>query len=215
MTNATRQALIKTYESLRRAGWDQAGSRPVSREIEERQEDLQEPNQVTPHTTAFNYVVASLEELCDEEGPKLRPETIVEWIDRHGGFDSEAELTAYAKQMKARQYARQLTYEDEETGLEIKRLWVFRDPVTQERYYNDILQLPEDRRRRLIIQYSHFLDQLRTVRRAMADHIAGQEFFPFYVEEEQECIRNSLRQAALIQELASTALGEPIVSSCP
>lgn len=126
-------------------------------------------------------IVMSLKELCAEEGPKIRTETIVEWIDRQGGFDSEAELIAYAKKMKARQFARQLTYEDEETGLKIKRLWSFRDPVTRERYYNDILQLPEEQRRRLIIQYSHFLDQLRSVRRAMADYFAGQEFFPFYV----------------------------------
>ncbi|WP_169975241.1 hypothetical protein [Tautonia rosea] len=126
-------------------------------------------------------IVMSLKELCAEEGPKIRTETIVEWIDRQGGFESEAELIAYAKKMKARQYARQLTYEDEETGLKIKRLWSFRDPVTRERYYNDILQLPEEQRRRLIIQYSHFLDQLRSVRRAMADYFAGQEFFPFYV----------------------------------
>ena len=131
-------------------------------------------------------IVMSLKELCAEEGPKIRTETIVEWIDRQGGFESEAELIAYAKKMKARQYARQLTYEDEETGLKIKRLWSFRDPVTRERYYNDILQLPEEQRRRLIIQYSHFLDQLRSVRRAMADYFAGQEFFPFYVGAEAD-----------------------------
>ncbi|MEW4567747.1 hypothetical protein AB1L88_07760 [Tautonia sp. JC769] len=131
-------------------------------------------------------IVMSLKELCAEEGPKIRTETIVEWIDRQGGFESEAELIAYAKKMKARQFARQLTYEDEETGLKIKRLWSFRDPVTRERYYNDILQLPEEQRRRLIIQYSHFLDQLRSVRRAMADYFAGQEFFPFYVGAEAD-----------------------------
>ena len=131
-------------------------------------------------------IVASLKELCEEAGPKLSTETIVEWIDRHSGFESEAELIAYAKKMKARQFARQLTYEDEETGLKIKRLWSFRDPATGERYYNDILQLPEERRRRLVMQYSHFLDQLRSVRRAMADYFAGQEFFPFYVGAEAE-----------------------------
>ena len=131
-------------------------------------------------------IVASLKELCEEEGPKIRTETIVDWIDRHGGFESDAELIAYAKKMKARQYARQLTYEDEETGLRIKRLWSFRDPITRERYYNDILQLPEERRRRLVLQYAHFLDQLRSVRRAMADYFAGQEFFPFYVAAETD-----------------------------
>jgi hypothetical protein len=126
-------------------------------------------------------IVASLKELCEDEGPKIRTETIVEWIDRQSGFESEAELIAYAKKMKARQYARQLTYEDEETGLRIKRLWSFRDPTTRERYYNDILQLPEERRRRLVRDYAQFLEQLKSVRRAMADYFAGQEFFPFYV----------------------------------
>ena len=131
-------------------------------------------------------IVASLKELCEEDGPKIRTELIVDWIDRQGGFESDAELIAYAKKMKARQYARQLTYEDEETGLKIKRLWSFRDPITRERYYNDILQLPEEHRRRLVLQYAHFLDQLRSVRRAMADYFAGQEFFPFYVVPESE-----------------------------
>jgi len=129
-------------------------------------------------------IVASLKELCAEQGPRIKTETIIDWIERHGGFDSEAELIAFAKKMKARQYARQLTYEDEETGLKIKRLWSFRDPKTGERYYNDILQLPEDRRRRLVRQYAYFLEQLRSVRRAMADYFAGQEFFPFYTGEE-------------------------------
>lgn len=126
-------------------------------------------------------IVASLKELCEEEGPKIRTETIVEWIDRQGGFESEAELLAFAKKMKARQYARQLTYEDEESGLKVKRLWSFRDPSTGDRYYNDILQLPEERRRRLVREYAHFLEQLKSVRRAMSDYFAGQEFFPFYV----------------------------------
>ena len=126
-------------------------------------------------------IVASIKELCAEEGPRISTERIVEWIEQQGGYDSEAELIAFAKKMKARQYARQLTYEDEESGLKIKRLWSFRDPRTGERYYNDILQLPEDQRRRLVRQYAHFLEQLRSVRRAMADYFAGQEFFPFYV----------------------------------
>ena len=83
--------------------------------------------------------------------------------------------------MKARQYARLLMFEDEETGLRIKRLWSTRDRDTGERFYNDILQLPPERRRKLIEQYAQFLDQMRSVRRAMADYIAGQEFFEFYV----------------------------------
>ncbi|CAN5873580.1 hypothetical protein BH23PLA1_BH23PLA1_39200 [soil metagenome] len=126
-------------------------------------------------------IVVSLKELCEGEGPRISTDRIVQWIDHHGGFDSDAELIAFAKKMKARQYARQLVYEDSESGLKIKRLWSFRDPHTGERYYNDILQLPEDRRRRLVKQYAYFQEQLRSVRRAMADYFAGQEFFPFYV----------------------------------
>jgi hypothetical protein len=125
-------------------------------------------------------IVASLKELCEEEGPRIGTDRIVRWIDRQGGYESDAELIAYAKKMKARQYARQLVYDDEESGLRIKRLWSFRDRTTGERYYNDILQLPPDRRRRLIQQYAQFLEQLRSVRRAMADYFAGQEFFDFY-----------------------------------
>ena len=125
-------------------------------------------------------IVASLKELCEEEGPRIGTDRIVRWIERQGGYESDAELIAFAKKMKARQYARQLMYDDEESGLRIKRLWSFRDRTTGERYYNDILQLSPDRRRRLIQQYAQFLEQLRSVRRAMADYFAGQEFFDFY-----------------------------------
>ena len=125
-------------------------------------------------------IVASLKELCEEEGPRIGTDRIVRWIERQGGYESDAELIAFAKKMKARQYARQLMYDDEESGLRIKRLWSFRDRTTGERYYNDILQLSPERRRRLIQQYAQFLEQLRSVRRAMADYFAGQEFFDFY-----------------------------------
>ena len=125
-------------------------------------------------------IVASLKELCEEEGPRIGTDRIVRWIERQGGYESDAELIAFAKKMKARQYARQLMYDDEESGLRIKRLWSFRDRTTGERYYNDILQLPPERRRRLIRQYAQFLEQLRSVRRAMSDYFAGQEFFDFY-----------------------------------
>ena len=124
--------------------------------------------------------VASLKELCEEEGPRIGTDRIVRWIERQGGYESDAELIAFAKKMKARLYARQLMYEDEESGLRIKRLWSFRDHVTGERYYNDIAQLSPERRRRLIQQYAQFLEQLRSVRRAMSDYFAGQEFFDFY-----------------------------------
>ena len=55
-------------------------------------------------------IVASLKELCAEKGPRLGTEEIVAWIERIGGYESNAELIAFAKKMKARQYARMLDY---------------------------------------------------------------------------------------------------------
>ena len=43
------------------------------------------------------------------------------WIDRLDGFGTSGELVQYAKKMKARQDARLLEFEDEKTGLRIKR----------------------------------------------------------------------------------------------
>jgi hypothetical protein len=131
-------------------------------------------------------IVASLKELCEDKGPRLTTEQIVAWIDRNGGFEDDDELIQFAKKMKARQYARMLEFEDDESGLRIKRLWSFRDPSLGRRFYADILQLPADRRRRLVRQYAKFVEQLRTVRRAMADYFAGQHFFDFYTEEVEE-----------------------------
>jgi hypothetical protein len=125
-------------------------------------------------------IVASLKELCEEEGPRLSTDQIVRWIEWNNGYPPKAELVAYAKKMKARQYARRLMYDDEESGRRVKRLWSFRDRETGEHYYHDIAELSPDRRRKLIRQYSHFSEQLRSVRRAMADYFAGQGFFDFY-----------------------------------
>ncbi len=125
-------------------------------------------------------IVASLKELCESRGPRLTTMDIVAWIDRHHGYESHAELVAFAKKMKARQYARMLAYEDEESGLRIKRLWSVRDPETGRRSYADLLDLPEDRRKRLIEQYAKFMEQQRALRKAMADFFAGQQFFDFY-----------------------------------
>src|SRR3954453_14799869 len=125
-------------------------------------------------------IVASLKELCAAKGPRLSTEQIVSWIEAQDGFESDAELLVFAKKMKARQYARMLDFEDEESGLRIKRLWSFYDPSMGRRYYADILEMPDDRRRRLIRQYTRFVKQLRTVHRAMADYFAGQQFFDFY-----------------------------------
>lgn len=131
-------------------------------------------------------IVASLKELCASKGPKLSTEEIVEWIQSHGGYESNAELVAFAKKMKARNYARRLEFEDEESGQRIKRLWSFYDAAQSRRLYFDILELPEARRKKLIREYSRFLKQLRTVRRAMADYFAGQQFFDFYPGSEVE-----------------------------
>jgi hypothetical protein len=125
-------------------------------------------------------IVASLRELCAEKGPRLSTEQIVAWIERIGGYESEAELITYAKKMKARQYARLLEFEDEGTGLRVKRLWSFHDEARGRRFYADILEMPDDQRQRLIRQYAKFVKQLRAVRKAMADYFAGQRFFDFY-----------------------------------
>jgi hypothetical protein len=131
-------------------------------------------------------IVASLKELCEDNPPRLSTDQIVRWIEKHAGFESDRDLVAFAKKMKARNYARMLDFEDEASGRRIKRLWSFRDPVGGQRYYADILHLPVDQRRRLIRQYLKFTEQLRTVRRAMTDYFAGQHFFDFYVEEIEE-----------------------------
>jgi hypothetical protein len=129
-------------------------------------------------------IVASLKELCEEEGPRLSTDQIVRWIEWNHGFPPKAELVTYAKKMKARQYARRLMYDDEESGLRVKRLWSFRDRDTGENYYHDIAELSPERRRKLIRQYARFSEQLRSVRRAMSDYFAGQGFFDFYTSAE-------------------------------
>jgi hypothetical protein len=131
-------------------------------------------------------IVASLKELCAEKGPRLETDDIVKWIENIHGFESNSVLIAFAKKMKARQFARMLEYEDEDTGMRIKRLWSFRDRNTGGRFYADILEMPEADRKRLIRQYARFLTQLRSVRKAMADYFAGQRFFDFYTESPDE-----------------------------
>jgi hypothetical protein len=128
-------------------------------------------------------IVASLKELCAAKGPRLSTEDIVAWIDRIDGYESQPELVAYAKKMKARQYARMVEFEDEESGLKIKRLWSFYDQRRARRYYVDILEMPDDQRRRLIRQYARFLEQYRAMRKALADYCVGQRFFDFYPDE--------------------------------
>jgi|GEM_PF-1214833 len=127
-------------------------------------------------------IVAGLSAFCDHAGPKISTETIVRWIEKRGGYPSQAELAKLAKKMLARRYARMVMYTDPETGLKVKRLWSFRDRLTGERYYQDLLKLPEERRRLFVQRYLRFLDQMKSVRQALADYFAGQEFFEFFVE---------------------------------
>jgi hypothetical protein len=131
-------------------------------------------------------IVASLKELCEDKGPRLTTEQIVAWIEAENGFGTQAELVAFAKKMKARQYARMLECEDEATGMRIKRLWSFHDRALGRRFYADILDLPPDRRRRLVRQHARFVKQLRSIHRAMADYFAGQQFFDFYPGDPEE-----------------------------
>ncbi len=126
-------------------------------------------------------IVSSLKELCESKGPRLTTSQIVGWIERNGGYESDSELIAYAKKMKARQFARMLTFEDEDSGRRIKRLWSFRDSSTGRRAYADICDMSPETRKQLIEKYAYFQDQLRSVRRAMSDYFAGQQFFQFYV----------------------------------
>ncbi len=137
-------------------------------------------------------IVSSLKELCQTKGPRLSTSQIVTWIDRNGGYESDSELIAFAKKMKARQFARMLTFEDEETGRRIKRLWSFRDSSTGRRAYADICDMSPESRKQLIEKYAYFQDQLRSVRRAMSDYFAGQQFFDFYVGETEPPRRQSL-----------------------
>jgi hypothetical protein len=131
-------------------------------------------------------IVASLKELCVEKGPRLGTEEIVAWIERIGGFETNAELVAFAKKMKARQYARMLEYEDEDSGIRIKRLWSFHDQALGRRFYSDILEMPTEDRKRFIREYTRFQKQIRAARRAMADYFAGQRFFDFYSDEPEK-----------------------------
>jgi hypothetical protein len=142
-------------------------------------------------------IVASLKELCNDHDAPLTTSAIVAWIESIGGYESPAELVAYAKKMKARQYARMVEFDDEESGLSIKRLWSVRGSDGGSRHYADILRLPDTERKLMIRQYARFVRQMRAVRRAMADYVAGQRFFDFYprgldeVDEEPEVARPS------------------------
>ena len=125
------------------------------------------------------------------EGPRINTEQIVEWIDRSGGYETDAELIEFAKKMKARQYARMLDYEDEESGLKIKRLWSFRDPATGRRYYADILQMPDDAAASWSASMrSSSSSSARS--EAMADYFAGQPFFDFYIDEVEEPVESEV-----------------------
>ncbi|AMV36283.1 hypothetical protein [Planctomyces sp. SH-PL62] len=131
-------------------------------------------------------IVASLKELCEEKGPRIVTEEIVDWIEAIGGYESDVELIQYAKKMKARHFARMLEYDDPDVGRKIKRLWSFRDRRRGRRFYTDILQVSDERRQRLVQEYIKFAGQMKSVRKAMADSMAGQVFFEFYGDDEDE-----------------------------
>ena len=148
-------------------------------------------------------IVASLKELCAEKGPRLSTEEIVAWIDRIGGFETDAELIAVRQEDEgpavrpdARVRGRGVGPEDQ-AALEL-----LRRPTRGRRFYVDILEMPDEQRTRLIRQYARFVKQLRSVRKAMADYFAGQRFFDFYpgddpdpeeVEVEEEAVPNGKR----------------------
>ncbi len=127
-------------------------------------------------------IVASLKELCAEKGPRLGTEEIVAWIETDRRLRDQRRAGRLCQEDESRQYARMLEYEDEDSGMRIKRLWSFHDQAQGRRFYADILELPADERKRLIRQYARFLKQIRAVRKAMADYFAGQRFFDFYSE---------------------------------
>ncbi len=129
-------------------------------------------------------IVASLKELCETGEADLTTGAIVKWIDEHSGYGSDAELIAYAKKMKARQYARKLMFEDDGLGRQVKRLWSFPNGQPGRRTYQDISTWDPEKRREFIEQFVHLQEQIYTARKAMADFLAGQRFFSFYGEQE-------------------------------
>jgi hypothetical protein len=82
--------------------------------------------------------------------------------------------------------------------MKIKRLWSFYDSRQARRFYMDILEMPADQRSRLIRQYARFLTQLRSVRRAMGDYVAGQNFFDFYPVSEDSVERKPAKRTAAL-----------------
>ncbi len=130
-------------------------------------------------------IVASLKELC-EGRPKIVTSEIVRWIEAQGGYESDIELITFAKKMKARQYARQLTFVDEESNRKVKRLFSRRESQHAERAYHDMLQCPKEQLAQYVQSYFQFIDQQRSLRRAMADCFAGQQFFEFFTDDDAE-----------------------------
>jgi hypothetical protein len=89
--------------------------------------------------------------------------------------------------------------------MRVKRLWSFYDHVRARRFYADILELPPEDRKRLVRQYTRFLKQIRGVRRAMSDYFAGQKFFDFYAEAEEEAPKVGKKKTAQSHQQAGRA----------
>ena len=84
--------------------------------------------------------------------------------------------------MKARQYARMLTFEDEETGRKIKRLWSFRDGSTGRRAYADICDMSPESRKQLIPEMRLFPEPAPSPSAERCPTTSpAQQFFDFYV----------------------------------
>ena len=140
-------------------------------------------------------IVASLKELCAEKGPRLTTEQIVAWIDRHG-------------RLRVRRRADRLRQEDEGAAVrpDARRTRTKRPGCGSSgsgasatarrgrRFYADILaDCPPTAAAGWSSSTPSSSSSSGSVRRAMADYFAGQQFFDFYPGEPEE---DEDRQAA-------------------
>jgi hypothetical protein len=125
-------------------------------------------------------IVVGLKELCESRGAGLTSREIARWIDDNAGFGPDEELIAFAKEMKARRYARMLTFIDDRTGMRIPRLWSRVDSKTGGKIYVDLLEVPARERKQVIDHHIGMQANRRSMRRYLADCRSGQGFLPFY-----------------------------------
>ncbi len=128
MPKTTRDTLIEVAKILHEAGWDQA---------EARRKEGADSNESAPPGAPGSHsqevplesrgkvrgsaeIVAHLKEVCHEKGSMLTTEQVVDWIDRSGGFESEAERIAFARRIS------------EDTDLEATLRLIFTDALVRE-----------------------------------------------------------------------------------